>query len=112
MAAIDTIFEAFQRPGVPGASLAEVHNDELVYGAAWGLADPEAGRPATPTTNYRLASVTKQFTAAAIVLLAREGKLAFDDPAGRWLPHLPRYAQLVTVRQLLTHTSGLADYED
>jgi CubicO group peptidase (beta-lactamase class C family) len=112
MAAIDTIFEAFQRPGVPGASLAVVHNDELVYGAAWGLADPEAGRPATPTTNYRLASVTKQFTAAAIVLLAREGKLALDDPAGRWLPHLPQYAQLVTVRQLLTHTSGLADYED
>ena len=67
---------------------------------------------ATPQTNYRLASVTKQFTAASILLLAEDGKLSLDDPLRKWLPSLPAATDPITLRHLLTHTSGLIDYED
>src|SRR5690606_21903126 len=75
-------------------------------------ADVEAGTPATPATNYRLASVSKQFTAAAILLLAEDGRLRLDDPVGRWLPSLPPAPAAATLHQVLTHTSGVVDYED
>jgi CubicO group peptidase (beta-lactamase class C family) len=80
--------------------------------AGYGLADLETGTPATPETNYRLASMTKQFTAASILLLAEDGHLTLDDRAQQWLPSLPQAAETVTIRHLLTHTSGLIDYEN
>jgi CubicO group peptidase (beta-lactamase class C family) len=97
---------------VPGASLLVVCNGKPVVLRSWGFADVEAGMPATPATNYRLASVTKQFTAAAILLLAQDNKLFLSDRASKWLPSLPKSAQSITLHQLLTHTSGLVDYED
>jgi CubicO group peptidase (beta-lactamase class C family) len=78
----------------------------------YGRSDLEAGVEAGPGTDYRLASVSKQFTAAAILLLAEDGKLSVDDPARKWLPELPGAADAITLRHLLTHTSGLVDYED
>ncbi|MCE7031331.1 beta-lactamase family protein [Lysobacter sp. GX 14042] len=97
---------------VPGASVLVLRNGQPVVSAAYGLADLEHGTAATPTTNYRLASVSKQFTAAAVLLLAEDGRLGLDDPVRAWLPGLPASAQPVTLRHLLTHTSGLVDYED
>jgi CubicO group peptidase (beta-lactamase class C family) len=97
---------------VPGASLLVVRNGKPVVLRSWGLADVEGGVPAAPTTNYRLASVTKQFTAAAILLLAQDNKLFLSDRASKWLPSLPKSARSITLHQLLTHTSGLVDYED
>jgi CubicO group peptidase (beta-lactamase class C family) len=97
---------------VPGASLLVVRDGKPVVRRSWGLADVEAGVPATPATNYRLASVTKQFTATAILLLAQDNKLFLSDRASKWLPSLPKSAQSITLHQLLTHTSGLVDYED
>jgi CubicO group peptidase (beta-lactamase class C family) len=97
---------------VPGASVLVLRDGEAVVRAGYGLADMEARTPATATTNYRLASVTKQFTAASILLLAEDGRLKLDDPVRKWLPSLPKAAEPVTIRQLLTHTSGLIDYED
>jgi CubicO group peptidase (beta-lactamase class C family) len=76
------------------------------------MADLEHGIAATPATNYRLASMTKQFTAAAILLLAEDGRVSLDDPIRKWLPSLPPAVTPVTLRELLTHTSGLIDYED
>jgi CubicO group peptidase (beta-lactamase class C family) len=67
---------------------------------------------ATPETNYRLASVTKQFTAAAVLLLVEDGKLRLDDPIRKYFPSLPARLDAVTVQHLLTHTSGIIDYED
>src|SRR3989442_5903656 len=67
---------------------------------------------ATPETDYRLASVSKQFTAMAVMLLAKDGKLRYDEPVRDFLPELPAAARSVTVQQLLNHTSGLWDYED
>src|SRR5258708_15547298 len=64
------------------------------------------------TTNFRMASFTKQFTAAAIMLLAREGRLSYDDPLTRFFPEFPEYGRAIRVRHLLTHTAGLPDYED
>ena len=78
----------------------------------YGLANLEEGVEAGPSTHYRLASVTKQFTAASILLLAEDGKLGLDDPLRSWLPALPEATRGITLRQVLTHSSGLVDYED
>jgi CubicO group peptidase (beta-lactamase class C family) len=100
------------RGAVPGASVAVLRAGEAVVRCAYGLANIEQHEAATPATNYRLASMTKQFTAAAILLLAEDGVLSIDDTARRWLPALPRSAGAVCVRHLLAHTSGLVDFED
>ena len=97
---------------VPGAAVLVLRDGQPVVRASYGLADLEAGTPVTPETNYRLASVTKQFTAASILLLAEDGRLTLDDRGHKWLPSLPKAAEMVTIRHLLTHTSGLIDYED
>ncbi|UQX11471.1 serine hydrolase domain-containing protein [Candidatus Mycobacterium methanotrophicum] len=89
-----------------------LRDGQPIVRAGYGLADLETGTPATPETNYRLASVTKQFTAASVLLLAEDGRLKLDDRVRTWLPSLPNAAQTVTIRHLLTHTSGLIDYED
>ncbi len=97
---------------VPGASLLVLKDGQPVVERGFGLANLEDRVPASPETNYRLASVSKQFTAASILLLAEDGKLKLDDPVKRWLPSLPAAADAITIRHLLSHTSGLIDYED
>jgi CubicO group peptidase (beta-lactamase class C family) len=92
---------------VPGASVVVVDHGKVVFRKSYGLANLEERVPAAPDTNYRLASVTKQFTAAATLLSA-----PLDDPIRNYLPGLPAYASSITIRHLLTHTSGLLDYED
>lgn len=108
----DSLFARFAQSGMPGASVLVVRHDSVLLRRSFGLADVEQRTAATPETNYRLASLTKQFTATAIVLLVRDGKLSLDAPIRDFLPTLPSYAASVTVRHLLTHTSGLWDYED
>ncbi len=108
---VDALMQAYDG-AVPGAAVLLLRDSRPVVRLCYGLADLGQGAPVTPATNFRLASVTKQFTAAAILLLAEDSLLGLDDPACRWLPSLPAAAQAVTIRQLLTHTSGLVDYED
>lgn len=108
---IDQIFRDYSG-NVPGASVIVVRGDRIVFRKSYGLADVERRAAATPHTHYRLASITKQFTAAAILTLVSQGKLSLDDPVKRWLPSLPSFADAMTIRQLLTHSSGLVDYED
>jgi CubicO group peptidase (beta-lactamase class C family) len=109
--AIDQLLHAYQGD-VPGASLLVVKDGVPLVARGMGRSDLEAGIAANPQTNYRLASVSKQFTAAAILLLLQDGKLALDDAARKWLPALPPETEAITLRHLLTHTSGLIDYED
>ena len=97
---------------VPGAALLVLRDGQPVVRRTVGLADVEAGVTVTPATNFRLASVSKAFTAASILLLAEDGRLRLDDPVRRWLPALPANADGVTLHHLLSHTSGLHDYED
>ena len=111
VAATDALLRDYQGQ-VPGASVLVLRDGQPLYRRGHGLADLEAGTAATAQTNYRLASVSKQFTAAAILLLAQDGVLSLDDPVTRWLPSLPAAADAVTLRHLLSHTSGLVDYED
>lgn len=108
---IDELMRAYSG-SAPGASVLVVRDGRAIVRASYGLADVEAQTPVTPQTNFRLASVSKQFTARAIEILAVRGALSLDDPVTRFLPSLPAYAQQITIRQMLTHTSGLPDYED
>lgn len=93
--------------GAPSASVAVVRGGELVYEHAYG--EGRTGTPATPAMRYAIGSVSKQFTAAAILLLAEAGKLSLDDKVSRWFPRLTRAGD-VTLRQLLSMTSGYQDY--
>jgi CubicO group peptidase (beta-lactamase class C family) len=97
--------------GVPGACVLVIQENRPIFRRAYGLADVEHRVAATPATDYRLASITKQFTAAAILLLAEDDRLTLDSPVCRWLPTLPEAASGIAIRHLLTHTSGLIDYE-
>lgn len=97
---------------VPGASVLVVRDGRSVIRRSYGLSNLEDRIASRPETNYRLASVTKQFTAAAILLLVEDGKLSLDDRVKKWLPSLPSAADPITIQQLLTHTSGIVDYED
>jgi D-alanyl-D-alanine carboxypeptidase len=95
--------------GVPSASIAVVKDGILTYAKAYGFADIESHRSATTSMIYSIGSISKQFTAASILLLAEEGKLSLDDPVGRWLPDLTT-ANEVTIRQVLSMTSGYQDF--
>jgi CubicO group peptidase (beta-lactamase class C family) len=97
---------------VPGAALLVRVDGRTVLERGYGLADLETRAPVTPHSNFRLASLTKQFTATAILLLAQDGLLSLDDPLRRWLPSLPAELAPVTLRQVLAHRGGLIDYEE
>ncbi|HEY4530052.1 MAG TPA: serine hydrolase domain-containing protein [Luteimonas sp.] len=112
VATVDARLARYTGDDVPGAALLVVKDGEPVLRRTVGLADVDAGTPVTPATNFRLASVSKQFTAASVLLLAQDGRLRLDDPVRRWLPALPASANGVTLHHLLSHTSGLPDYED
>jgi len=108
---IDVLMKRYEG-NVPGASLLVVRDGSAVVRRSYGRSNLEDRIAATPETNYRLASVTKQFTAAAILLLSQDGKLSLNDPVKKWLPSLPSAVNSVTITHLLTHTSGIIDYED
>lgn len=95
--------------GLPSASVGIVQNDRIVYTHAFGLARLQPPQPATADMAYPIGSISKQFTAAAMLLLQQQGKLRLDDPVARFYPDLTRASE-VTLRNLLTHTSGYQDY--
>lgn len=109
---IDNLFHEYNQPNVPGATVMVIRNGKVLLAKSYGLVDVEAKISSAPDSNYRLASVTKQFTAMAIMRLADAGKLSFDDPITKFFPEFPEYGRSITVRHLLNHTSGLMDYED
>ncbi len=108
---IDSVFAAYTGAG-PGAAVLVAVDGHIIVDRAYGMADVAAKTPITTRTNFRLASVTKQFTAAATLLLVKDGKLRLDESLADVFPDLPAYAKRVTIKQLLTHTSGLLAYED
>lgn len=109
---IDSLFAAFDKPGMPGASVAVIRDGKVIVRRSYGLADVDSATPITPATNFRLASLSKAFTAAAVLLHVTDGSISLDDPVSKHLPELPLYARAITLRHLLTHTSGIWDYED
>jgi CubicO group peptidase (beta-lactamase class C family) len=109
---LDAILKDYGRVDAPGASVLVALDGKVLYRKAFGLANLEERTPVTTATNFRLASVTKQFTATAVLLLAERGELSLDDPLTRFFPGFAKAAHGVKVRHLLGHTSGLLDYED
>jgi CubicO group peptidase (beta-lactamase class C family) len=108
---VDALFAPYAGPEDPGASVVVIHEGRAVLSRAYGLAELPERTPATPRTHYRLASLSKQFTAMAIMRLAEEGKLRYDDRVADVLPGFPAHASEVRIRHLLHHTSGIWDYE-
>jgi CubicO group peptidase (beta-lactamase class C family) len=109
---IDRIFAAWDRPGSPGCALAVVRDGSLAYARGYGWANLEQRTPITRRTVFDIGSVSKQFTALSIVLLAQDGKLSLDDDVHAYIPELPDYGVRISLRQLLHHLSGLPSYTD
>lgn len=101
--------DTLAKTGVPSASVAIVKDGQIVYLKAYGDARLDPRTPATPQMRYSIGSISKQFTAAALLLLQEQGKLSLDDKVGKFVPNLTR-ANEVTIRQLLSHTSGYQDF--
>jgi D-alanyl-D-alanine carboxypeptidase len=98
-----------QQRGVPSASVAVVKGGKLVFAQAYGKAHIGPDKPANPEMRYSIGSISKQFTAAAILILQEQGKLSLDDPVGKYVPDLTRGNE-ITIRQILSHTSGYQDF--
>jgi CubicO group peptidase (beta-lactamase class C family) len=106
------IFADLKSDHAPGAAVLVIQNARPVFQRGYGVMDLHARHAIDPHTNFRLASVTKQFTAMAVMLLVHEGKLHYDDHLTDIFPDFPEYGRTITIRDLLNHTSGLQDYED
>jgi CubicO group peptidase (beta-lactamase class C family) len=111
-AKVDAVFASFNKPDSPGCAVSVMKDGAIVHAHGYGLANLETGTPITPASIFSIASISKQFTAMAVVLLARDGKLSLDDPVRKYVPELPEVAAAVTIRHLLTHTSGLREAWD
>jgi CubicO group peptidase (beta-lactamase class C family) len=111
-ARVAEIFKEFTRPGSPGCAVGVYRNDAIVHAAAFGMANLDHDIRLTPKSVFHVASVSKQFTAAAILLLAQDGKLSIDDEVRKHIPELPDFGHRITIRHLVHHTSGIRDQWD
>jgi len=109
---IDDIMSAYQSSDKPGASVLVFKDDKIVFKKGYGVSNVSTQEKITQNTNFRLASVTKQFTAMSILLLVQKGRIKLEDPLTKYFPSFPAYGKDIKIKHLLTHTSGLMDYED
>jgi CubicO group peptidase (beta-lactamase class C family) len=109
---IDALFSKLTNPREPGCAVLVIKDGKMVFRKGYGITDLRSLHAITPQTNFRLASLTKQFTATAIMLLVHDGKLRYDDYLSDVFSDFPAYGRAITIRHLLNHTSGLLDYED
>ncbi|HEX6170480.1 MAG TPA: serine hydrolase domain-containing protein, partial [Chitinophagaceae bacterium] len=106
---IEKLFARY-KPGKPGAQLAISRNGKIIFSKAWGMADLEHNVPLTTESITEAGSVSKQFTAAAILLLEQQGKLSLDDDLRKYVPELPDYGYKISLRHMMQHKSGLKDW--
>lgn len=109
-AAVDEVFSDLAKPGSPGCALAVYREGKIIYAKGYGLANIEENVAITPQSVFDIGSTSKQFTAASILLLEKQGKLSVNDDVRKYVPELPSYGQKITILYLLNHTSGLRDY--
>ena len=107
---VDQIFAAFNRPGSPGCSVGIIRSGTFLYRKTYGEASLELGVPLSPGSVFYVGSISKQFTAASVVLAAEEGSLSLDEDVRKYIPELPDYGHKITPRQMLNQTSGLRDF--
>jgi len=108
---LDQLFADYRPDGTPGASVMVIRDGQILEVRSYGVADMETGALVSPSTNFRLASITKQFTATSILILVEQGLLDLDDSVRRHFPAFPEFMESITIRHLLQHTSGIEDYE-
>lgn len=108
----DALLKPLETPGGPGGAVLVIRDGHVLYRKAVGLANVEERVPNTTSTNFRIASLTKQFTAMAILMLVEQGKLSYETRLTEVFPDFPPYGKDITLRHLLSHTSGLLSYED
>jgi len=108
-AKVDKVFEKWNRPDSPGCALGVYKDGQVVYKRGYGMANLNDDIPITPNTVFHVASMSKQFTAASILLLQQQGKLSLDDDVHKYIPELPDFGEPITLRHLMHHTSGLRD---
>lgn len=111
-AVTDKVFAAWNSTHTPGCAVGIAQGGRVLHTRGYGMADLAGGRAITPSTILESGSVAKQFTAAAVLLLVQDGKLRLDDDARTVIPELPVYARPITIRHLLTHTSGLREWSN
>jgi len=109
-AAVDEVFADFTKAGSPGCAAAVFRNGRIIYARGYGLANIEEDVPIMPQSVFDIGSTSKQFTAASILLLEKQGKLSVNDDVRKYIPELPDYGPKITILHLLNHTSGLRDY--
>lgn len=110
VAGVDEVFEDLTKTGSPGCALGVYSDGKIVYSKGYGLANLELNVPITPRSVFDIGSTSKQFSAASILLLEKQGKLSLNDDIRKYIPELPDYGQKITILHLLNHTSGLRDY--
>lgn len=108
--AIDKVFQRWDRLTSPGCAVAVYRGGQMVYGKGFGSANLEHRVPIKTDTVFRIASTSKQFTAACVILLEMDGELSLTDDVRKWIPELPEYSEPILIEDLLHHTSGLRDY--
>ena len=106
---VDAIFAAYDKTGSPGCAVGIIRDGDFVYRHAYGMSSVELRTPLTPQSVFYMGSVSKQFTAASVVLAAEQGYLSLDDDLRKWIPEIPSYGRPIALRQMLHHTSGLRD---
>jgi CubicO group peptidase (beta-lactamase class C family) len=111
-AKVDKLLSNYNFKNGPGLSLAVIKDGAIVYKKGFGIANLEYGIPITTSTVFQVASVSKQFTVFSILLLEQEGKLSIDDDIRKYLPEMPDYGHIITLRNLANHTSGIRDNTD
>jgi len=109
-AAVDEVFGDLTKSGSPGCALGVYRDGKIIYAKGYGLANVEENVAITPQSVFDIGSTSKQFTAASILLLEKQGKLSVNDDIRKYVPELPDYGRKITIVQLLNHTSGLRDY--
>jgi CubicO group peptidase (beta-lactamase class C family) len=109
-AKIDAIFSAQAKPGVPGCAVGVYRAGEILFARGYGLANLEYGLPLTKDSVFDVASISKQFTAMATLLLEREGKISLEDDIRKYVPEMPDYGHTIRLHHLLHHTSGVREY--
>src|SRR6266567_3092288 len=106
---VDELFKEWDKPNSPGCALGVIRNGDFIYRHGYGMADLDHNIPLTSQSVFYIASMSKQFTAASIALLAIQGKLSMGDDIRKYLPEIPRYQRPILIRHLIHHTSGIRD---
>jgi CubicO group peptidase (beta-lactamase class C family) len=106
---VDQVFAQFNKPDSPGCALAVIKDGQITYQHGYGMSNLEYGIPISPTSIFHVASISKEFTAMSIVLLAQQGKLSLDDEVRKYVSEVPDFGKRITIRHLIHHTSGLRD---